>query len=420
MTTKTKTSMFNRRRFLQLSAAGAGGAAMSPLLSQLEAFAAPQLGPHDPILVIIEMDGGNDALNMVCPTGQGAYYDKRPTIAIPEGQALPITSGSGLHPNLRHLKWRFDRDKVAVIRGVGYNPPDFSHFSSMAYWMQGWGAAMQSYPTGWVGRWADGLPNAAKESLYQVVLDQSLPLHHVGNKNQAAGLPLWIGNAFGTDRDEVDEQRLLNALSGYATSGTTGRGNWGTEIAEVGRTLVKITGKIQPAYAGTFPEDYFARQMTLAANLINVNLGIRVITARIGGFDTHSGQGGSVGYHADLMKSLDDGIKAFFTALNTAFRRQTLVMTFSEFGRRPEENNDRGTDHGTSGTVLLVGDLVKGGVYGQQPLMRDSELVDYGNLKSYVDFRSIYATLLRNWLRADPKEILGKRYELLDCITSTP
>jgi uncharacterized protein (DUF1501 family) len=410
----------NRRRFLQLSAAGAGGLAMSPMLSHLEAFAAPALGPHDPILVLVEMDGGNDGLNMVCPTGQGAYYDKRPVIAVPENQALPLNTKSGLHPQLDRMKWRFDGDKVAVIRGVGYKPPDFSHFSSMAYWMQGWGGVNQSYPTGWVGRWADGLANSDKESLYQVVLDQSVPLHLMGKKNQASGLPLYIGGAFGIDRDDSHEKRMLQTLSNFAASGQSGLGAWGDEIADTGKTLVKITGQIQPAYAGEFPDDYFSRQMVLAARLINVNLGVRVISTRIGGFDTHSGQGGTNGDHADLMRSLDDGIHRFFTNLDKAWKRQVIVMTFSEFGRRPEENADEGTDHGSSGVVFLVGDLVNGGLYGTQPLMSNSNLVDYGNLKSYVDFRSVYATVLRKFMRADDKQILGKQYELLDCIKSAP
>jgi uncharacterized protein (DUF1501 family) len=410
----------SRRRFMQLGAAGAGGLAMTPLLSHLEAFAAPALGPHDPILVLVELDGGNDGLNTVCPIGQSAYYAKRPNIAIPANQALRINSATGLHPQLDRIKFRYDSGKVAVIRGVGYNPPDFSHFSSMAYWMQGWGGTSLPYPTGWIGRWADGLPNAAKESLYQVVLDQSVPLHHVGVNNQASGLPLWVGGAFGMDRDDAWERRLYQTVANYAASGNSGLGAWGNEIAATGKQLVQITGKIGAAYTGEFPDDYFVRQMVLAARLININLGIRVITARIGGFDNHSGQGGVAGDHADLMKSLDDGINAFFQTISPTFKRQTLVMTFSEFGRRPEQNADNGTDHGTSGPVLLIGDLVKGGLYGTQPLVSDSQLVDYGNLKSFVDFRSVYATVLRKWMRADDREILGRRYELLDCITSAP
>ncbi len=411
----------SRRRFLQASGVAGGGLAMSPMLSHLEAFAAPSLGAHDPIVILVELDGGNDVLNTVCPTGQGAYYDKRPTIAIPENAALELKPGVGLHPKLTKLKARYEAGKVAVVRGVGYNPPDFSHFSSMAYWMQGWGGSTLSYPTGWMGRWADGLSNSARESLYQVVLDQSVPLHHVGKKNQAAGLPLWIGGAFGVERDDAHEVRLLNGLSSYANASTE-LGAWGDEVAATGKMLVGITGRIQPAYANEIPGnyDYFSRQMTLAARLINVNLGIRVITCRIGGFDTHSGQGGENGDHADLMQSLDLGLHRFFSNLQSKWRRQTLVMTFTEFGRRPEQNNDDGTDHGTSTNVFLIGDLVRGGLYGTQPNVRDSALEHWGNLKTYVDFRSVYATVLRKWLRADDKQLLGRQYELLDCIKSAP
>ncbi len=411
----------SRRRFLQAGGVAAGGVAMSPMLSHLEAFAAPALDKNDAILVLVELDGGNDVLNTVVPTNQGAYYDRRPNIAIPANQALDLKPGVGLHPNLSKLKARYDAGRVAVIRGVGYKPPDFSHFSSMAYWMQGWGGSSLSYPTGWVGRWADGLSNSARESLYQVVLDQSVPLHHVGKKNQAAGLPLWIGGAFGVERDDTHEVRLLNAVGSYAGA-NTGLGAWGNEVAATNKMLVDITGRIEPAYRTEIPDsyDYFSRQMTLAARLINVNLGIRTITCRIGGFDTHANQGGLTGDHANLMRSLDLGIHRFYGALNTKWKRQTMIMTFTEFGRRPEQNNDRGTDHGTSTNVFLIGDLVNGGCYGVQPSLKQSALVDYGNMQSYVDFRSVYATVLRKWLRADDRQILGKQYELLNCIKSAP
>lgn len=409
----------SRRRLLQAGAVGVGGAAMSPLLSHLEAFAAPALGPHDPIVVMVEFDGGNDGLNTVIPAASGAYYDKRPTIGIRPSHCLPLRTGVGLHPSLYRLKDRYERGWVAVVRGVGYKPPDFSHFSSMAYWMQGWGGATPAYPTGWMGRWADGLANSEKESLYQVALDSGVPLHMVGKKNQPAGLPLWIGGAFGIERDEAHETRMLQALASMNYS-DTGLGAWGNEIAATGQTLVQITGKIKPAYSGTFPDDSFVRQMVLAGKLINTNLGIRVINTRIGGFDTHAGQGGRTGGHANLLRRFDEGVHQFFKTLTSSWRRQVIVVTFSEFGRRPEENGDIGTDHGTSGPVFVIGERVRGGLYGTQPLLNNKDLVDYGNLKSFVDFRSVYATILRKWLRADDKQILGKQYEYLDLIASTP
>ncbi len=409
----------SRRRLLQMGAIGAGGIAMSPLLSHLEAFAAPALGPHDPILVVVQFDGGNDGLNTICPVGIGHYYDKRPTIAIQPQNALALKTGVGLHPALFRLKERYDRGWVAAIRGVGYSPPDFSHFSSMEYWMKGWGGSAQSYPTGWLGRYVDGLPNSEAETMYQVAIDQNIPLHHVGKKNQAAGLPIWLGDAFGIDREYARDIRLLNALSSYNYS-STGLGAWGDEIAATGQSLVRITGKIAPAYQGTLPDDYFMRQMVLAARLINVNLGIRVLSTHIGGFDNHASQGGTAGDHASLLRSFDEGVYRFFKALQPQWRRQVLVMTFSEFGRRPEENGDRGTDHGSSGNCFLIGERVRGGLYGLQPLLAPGELVNYGNLKTYVDFRQVYATVLRKWMGADDKAILGKQYEFLNCIASTP
>src|SRR6478752_3061755 len=162
----------DRRRFLQLMGAGAGAAAVaSPLLSALEAYAAPPVAANEGILVLIMMEGGNDGLNTVVPTGESRYYQLRPGLAIPAASALPIASGIGLHPSFTKLKARFDQGDVAVVQGVGYANPDLSHFSSMGIWMNGWaGGAQHGGATGWNGRFLDGLPNAAAESLYGAVI----------------------------------------------------------------------------------------------------------------------------------------------------------------------------------------------------------------------------------------------------------
>src|SRR5690349_1625198 len=161
---------FSRRRFLQTGAVGAGAMAISPMLSHLEAYAAPPLGAHDTILVMVMMAGGNDGLNMVAPIADSNYYAIRPTLALHGNQTLNVNSSTGLHPSLAHVKALYDAGHVAIVRGVGYNPPDFSHFSSMANWMVGWGGSAPITPTGWIGRFIDRLPNAATESLYSVTL----------------------------------------------------------------------------------------------------------------------------------------------------------------------------------------------------------------------------------------------------------
>ena len=404
-----------RRRFLQLAGASAGAATLTPYLSSLSAFAAPPVGASDGILVLIMMEGGNDGLNTVVPTGEPRYYSLRPGLGIGAGAALNIGPGVGLHPALPKLKARFDQGDVAVVQGVGYANPDLSHFSSMGIWMNGWGGPRQSGPaTGWIGRYMDGLPNAADESLYGVVVGSSVPLHMVGNVSRASGLPTNLGGAFGIDRRDASDVRMFDALGSFS-GGATGLGQWGDLTAKIEHDTLDLAQKIQPAYQGTFPDSNLGRELTLVAKLINTNLGIRVFNTNIGGFDTHSGQAGG---HATQLGEIDDAIDALFTTLSPAWRSRVTVMTFSEFGRRPEENSDAGTDHGTAAPLFVVGPRVKGGLYGAPS--RTNDLDSNGNLKFHVDFRQVYATILDTWLKADSQQVLGYNFGSLGFFDGGP
>ena len=396
----------SRRRFLQMVGAGvgtaAGAAALGPMYSGLEAFAAPAIGPTDGILILIAMDGGNDALNMLVPHGTPQYYTMRPHIAIPKNQVLQINSATGFHPSLPKIKGLYDQGKVAVVQGVGYTPADLSHFTSMGIWMNGWsGGAQPGGPTGWIGRYLDGLPNAADESLLGVVLGTSVPLHMVGAISRASGLPRSIDGAFGIDRTDASDARMFDAISAFG-SGPSSLGQWGDMVGKVERDTLDLSQRIQPAYKGTFPTDDIGQQLVLCARLINANLGIRVFGTAFGGFDTHSDQPGG---HANLMTNLDNAIASFFANISPTFRSRVTIMTFSEFGRRPEDNDTSGTDHGTAGVQLLIGDRVGGGLHGAQPPL--TSLDQNGNLVPQVDFRTVYATVLDKWLKADSKQVLG-------------
>jgi uncharacterized protein (DUF1501 family) len=405
----------DRRSFLKLLGAGAGVAAASPLLSTLEAFAAPPVGANQGILVIIMLDGGNDGLNTVVPTGESRYYQLRPGLAISAASALPIASGVGLHPSLGKLKARFDQGDVAIVQGVGYPGPDLSHFSSMDTWMHGWAGGMQSGgPSGWIGRFLDGLPNAANESLYGAVIGTSVPLHMVGRVARASGLPQSISSAFGSDRRDPNDARMFDAMRAFS-GGPTGLGQWGDLAAKVEHDTLDLSRKVQPAYAGTFPNTNLGRQMVLAARLINANLGIRAFNTSIGGFDTHSDQPAT---HAQNLAEIDGAIDAFFTALNGKWRDRVTIMTMSEFGRRPEHNDTLGTDHGTAAPLFLVGSRVKGGIHGSPSLT--TSLDSNGNLKYHIDFRQVYATVLDTWLGADSRQVLGSSFANLGLFDGGP
>jgi uncharacterized protein (DUF1501 family) len=407
----------SRRRFLQLAGAGAGIAAgsvaLTPMLEQMRAFAAPPIGPTDGVLVLLMLEGGNDALNMVVPNGTSAYYALRTRINIPANQVLPLTGSVGLHPALTRVKAMYDQGKVAVVRGVGYRPPDLSHFTSMGIWMNGWGGGSQpGGPTGWIGRYLDGLPNSANESLLGVVLGSSVPLHMVGSVARASGLPLDIGGAFGIDRTRVEDVRMFDAVAAFG-SGPTQLGPWGDLVGKTERNTLDLAQRIQPAYVGDFPETDLSRKLVLAARLINANLGIRVISVNLGGFDTHSDQPTG---HADLMAALDEGVGAFFGALATGFKSRVTLMTFSEFGRRPEDNETLGTDHGTAASHFVIGDQVNGGLHGDPPSL--TALDDNDNLINTVDFRQLYATVLDQWLKADAQQLLGYNFGALPLFKS--
>jgi len=408
-----------RRRFLQLSAmAGAGAAMASPLLSHLEAYAAPPLGSHDPILVLVMLAGGNDGLNMVVPIQDSNYLQLRPTIGLTSSQTLNISPSVGLHPSFTNLKARYDNGQVAIIRGVGYNPPDFSHFTSMGYWMNAWGGSAQTAPNGWVGRYIDNFPNAATESLYSVVLGSNgVPLHMVGAQSRAAALPLSVSGKFGISRSNQDDQRMYDGVSSFASTASSGLGKWGDMVADGNANLMRLTRRLATAYPAQAAPDYFVRQMQLVANLVNKNLGTRVFSVELDGFDTHTDE---LVQHSSLFTSLDNGIEMLFSTLNPTWADNVIVVTFSEFGRRPQEDVDAGTDHGTSAPHFVVGPRVRGGLYGQQPGLANNQLVNYGNLAAPVDFRSVFATVLQKWMKADDAEVLGKTYPQLGFIGSTP
>ena len=401
----------SRRRFLKGGAMAAGAFALAPYLSKLEAFAAPPVADNEGILITINLAGGNDGLNMVAPVGDAAYAALRPTLKITNG--LDVGSGLALHPSLAQLKGRFDQGKVAIVRGVGYQPPDLSHFSSADIWMHGWGGA-GTPSTGWLGRYLDGLPNTGNESLYGVGLHGGVNAHLAGAVSQASSLPLNISDAFGIDRSDPSDARMYDALIAMG-NGASGLGPLGDLYDNNEMEFMQLAQRIGPAYDFVAQDTNIAQQLALAAHLINANLGIRVLDTELDGFDTHSDQ---ATWHATLLARLDTAIAAFYAALDPRWRSQVTLMTFSEFGRRPEEDGDAGTDHGTAAPVFVIGDHVKGGLHGAQPSL--TALDDNGNLVPTVDFRSLYANVLHTWLNADDTALLGGAYSGLSLFTAGP
>lgn len=401
-----------RRRFLQATLATAGAAGLGTTRWASEAFASP-IAAGDGVLVMVMLGGGNDGFNAFAPisgTDRTRYQSLRGSLANPAASLLPAAEGYGFHPRLAKLRARYANGRVAVVRGVGQSANDLSHFTSMATFMAG--TAGSSRSTGWLGRYLDGVTEF-DSGMRGITFSSSVPLHLLGQRAKVTAVP-DEGGMWGSDATERWERSAFAAVQGYAAS-PTGLSVWGDRVAANGKTAIGMAQTIDGLYHPDLTTTGLVRTLTLAARLVNANLGTRVIGVSIGGWDTHSGQ---LYDHGELLGELDDGIEAFFTTLAPGFRDQTTLATFSEFGRRPERNDSAGTDHGTASVQFVVGENVRGGLHGAQPSL--TALDSRANFVPTVDFRSVYATLLDRWLDADAAALLGGTYEQLDLFTNVP
>jgi|JI10StandDraft_1071094.scaffolds.fasta_scaffold22125_6 uncharacterized protein (DUF1501 family) len=411
----------DRRRFLQLMGWGVGAGAMMGGLGEVlapdllpgrlrEAGAAAPIGPTDGILVLVGHFGGSDGLNTVVPFTNSTYYAQHGNLAVPANQVLQLNSSVGLNPNLSFLKTLYDRNEVAVIQGVGYPNPDLSHFTSMALWM--YGRAGSGYPTsGWVGRWLDGL-GGGDQLLRAATVGQGLPLHLIGETRRGTSIPYW-GVGFGGGDDEYD-MIMYDAMRSFAAT-PSGRGPWHDAVANTIKGVIDVGQEVGPVFSRPLPESDMVKKMTVVARLINADLGLRVIDTAQDGYDTHSSQ---PGMFTDLLSDFDAGLRAFYTTLDDRFRSRVTIMTYSEFGRTSFSNDSDGTDHGTSNNHFVIGEGVKGGLYGQQPSL--AGLQRWDRMPHHVDFRSMYGSVLDGWMGGGASTVLGGSYPNLGLFKASP
>jgi uncharacterized protein (DUF1501 family) len=368
-------------------------------------------GRDDRTLVVVELAGGNDGLNTVVPLTDPAYRSLRPTLGVANPVALD--DAIGLAPELAGLAQRYHDGQVAIVEGVGYPDPDLSHFASLAYWWSG--TPGESGTRGWLGRYLDAT----------VGFDDPLAAVGIG----AVPSPALLGSrSFATSIADVTGLQpqlpswvdrpgdLVAAWSRFApahTDPTTAMGTIEQAIRSTTRARRDLAGRLHAssgtgdaARAGYGQEQSATVALTLAAELVVGDHAPRVVYVNgLGDYDTHEGEAAR---HPALMKDLDAGIDAFFSALDaTGVSERAVLMTVSEFGRRPAENGS-GTDHGTAAPHFLVGSSVKGGRYGSPPSL--AQLDDHGNLFSTTDFRSLYATALQGWLGVDAEPLIGRGF----------
>lgn len=414
----------NRRRFFYTTAWGGIIGMAAPGL-----FAAPnQKG--SPILVVIQLAGGNDGLNTVVPIDNNHYYKARPRLAIKASDTLKINDATGLHSGLAGLKALYDEGRLALVEGVGYPNPNRSHFRSTEIWHTGTDAdRIERY--GWLGRYFDRY--CANDSV-------SVGLC-IGRQNPqafAAAMPkgvtfndprrLQVKKADGSDEmmmqmmgmedeesSEATDGGSIAELSGGGTATGTGSDpldflkNTATGASISARQIESILGKVKPQTA--FPTTRFAKDLQVVSQLIRGEMPTRIYYLSLGGFDTHTNQ---VGTQATLLKEWGDAMQAFMAELKaTGQSDRVCALVFSEFGRRVAENASGGTDHGVAQPVYVMGGPVKGGLYGQRPSLAPSDLIK-GDIAHHVDYRRVYATLLEKHLGVDSKPVLFKAFEPME------
>jgi uncharacterized protein (DUF1501 family) len=360
-------------------------------------------------LIVVQMAGGNDGLNTVIPYTDSLYKKMRPTLAIPENTVLQLDGRLGLHPNLASLKKIWDEGHLAIIEGVGYPNPSLSHFQAMDIWqtldLSGNGSE------GWLGKlvsgWVDNDGHPFKSLNVGVQTAQAL-------SSISAQVPtLTSTQSYRLAPDPLDRdggnarlQALMKLYNTYPRSSPYAAllDTTALNAQEGGRQLREADATYRPAV--TYPTGPFAAGLKVLAEAIVQGLGLRVGYVTLGGFDTHANQQAT---HATLMKTLADGLSAFYTDLVMHKKADNVVvMTWSEFGRRVEENGSLGTDHGTAAPMFVLGNPVNKGIFGEPPGL--GNLDQTGNLKYTTDFRSVYATVLDRWMGASSKDILGGNF----------
>jgi uncharacterized protein (DUF1501 family) len=360
----------------------------------------------DRTLIVIQMAGGNDGLSTVIPIGDPLYHQVRPTLAIPDAKVLPLDTRLGLHPNLAPLKQLWDGGHMAIIEGVGYPNQSLSHFQAMDIWQtldlsgagsEGWLGKLVS---GWVDQ--DGHPFKALDigvQTAQALASISAPVPTLANVNTYRLYP----DPADTDNGNARLQALMKLYNSYPKTSPYAALLDTTALSAQDGSHKLHDADAQYRAAVTYPTGPFAAGLKILAEAIVEGLGLRVGYVTLGGFDTHANQQAT---HDTLMKILADGLSAFYTDLSNHGKADNVViMTWSEFGRRVEENGSLGTDHGTAAPMFVLGNPVNRGIFGEPPSL--SSLDNTGNLKYTTDFRSVYATVLDRWLGASSQDVLG-------------
>ncbi len=418
---------YSRREFLGLSSTLLATSAAVPAFLKQTAFAAAEkAATSDRVLVVLQLTGGNDGLNTVVPFTDKTYRRLRPKLQLADEKLHRLNDHIGLHPSLKGFKELMEAGEAAIIQSVGYPNPNRSHFESMAIWQtapsdqklssqksvdarEGWLArtinhratiAQQTASSQAFNIGVDEMPQALFGSRILVPSIKSLAQfkHSTGlfdQKTQQAQIAAWKSGT-GSTSNPLLQAALQSSLAVHTTA----------------EQIRKIN--LDQSTSGKYPENPLAERLRMVAQLIRAGFSTPIYYTEHTGFDTHSQQLNS---HHNALSDLGQSLKAFISDVSKHVpNRPVLVLVFSEFGRRVEENASAGTDHGTAGPVFLVGSNLTSGVHGPDPDLEN--LVD-GDPVFGVDFRSVYATILEDWLNVPSQTVFGQKFDKLDILKTT-
>lgn len=385
-------------------------------------------GKDGKILVVIQLSGGNDGLNTVVPYGDDVYYRARPALGHDAKSILKIDNYLGLHPNLAPLKELYDDGRMSIVQGVGYPNPNRSHFRSMDIWHSA-APDKDMATSGWLGRFFDNTCTGTDPHAGVSIGDQ-LPLAMKGERITPLSFDRPENYRYnGKDKEDYLTLNRIDPSAQPSTQPATqpagksmGRVGKKIEITPASQLdflhrtamdaqlssddILRMTNSHQPPAA--YPGGGFGNGLRTIAAMIAGGLPTRVYYVSLGGFDTHANERGR---HDQLMQQFAQGVGAFWKDLKKQENDdRVMMMTFSEFGRRVEQNASGGTDHGAAAPMFLFGQGLKSGIVGKHPSLTD---LDSGDLKYRIDFRGVYATLLQSWLDAPSKPILGGQFSML-------
>jgi uncharacterized protein (DUF1501 family) len=397
-----------RRRFLQLGSMATATLMVPKFLKAFDKNSCQLVPPGNKVVVVLQLSGGNDGLNTVVPVRNDIYYRSRPQLGIAKDKALLLTDEVGLHPALTGLQALYGEGSLGILNSVGYPEPDRSHFRSMDIWHTA-SASNELWQTGWIGRYLDTQCKACGKPTQALEVDDLLSLALKGEQEKGLALkdPRRLYNAshekyfkdLAAAHHAAQHERPVDYL--YKTMASTL--NSADYIFE--------KSKARPSMA-SYPKTALGNSLKTIASLIFSDINTRVYYVSLGSFDTHVNQ------HVQqqkLFSEMNDAVTAFVQDLKANNRfEDTLLFTFSEFGRRVSQNASGGTDHGTANNMFFIsGGLQQKGLIN--PVTDLSDLQE-GDLKYRVDFKQVYATILNKWLQADDRAILNRSYEYLSFI----